>query len=116
MSTLQTRHRYSQHHRPRVAVGLLALGALIAIGVTILVLGLIGADRMTIPTSTTGVTHPQTASAAIAAQAGAKLDHSGPDATVTQTTDGLANYPDAPPPSASTPQPSVSYYLDAPRP
>ena len=49
-------------------------------------------------------------------ETGAKLNHSERNATATQTTDRLANYPDAPPPSTSTPQPSVSYYLDAPQP
>ena len=49
------------------------------------------------------------------AENGAKLDHSGRNATVTQTTDRLAHYPDTPPASASSPQPSIGYYLNSPQ-
>jgi cell division protein FtsN len=44
------------------------------------------------------------------AEPGARLCHSGRCGK--QTTDRLAGYPDAAPPSASTPQPSVGYYLE----
>lgn len=49
------------------------------------------------------------------AETGAKLDHSGRNATVEQATDRLANYPDAPSASASSPQRSISYYLNPPQ-
>ena len=66
---------------------------------------------------TTTLASPTTHSAAHAnpsAKIGAKLDHSGRNPTGTQTTSRLANYPDAPPPSATAPQQSIGYYLDAP--
>jgi hypothetical protein len=95
------------------------LKALLAIAVLV-ILALTAAVAV-LATSSNHVTvaSPTTQSAIHAnpsAETGAKLDHSGRKATLTQATNRLANYPDAPPPTASTPQPSVSYYLDAPVP
>jgi hypothetical protein len=95
------------------------LRALLAIAVAV-ILGLAVAVVVLATSSNHGtLASPTTHSAAHAnpsAEPGAKLDHSGRNHTVTQTPGRLANYPDAPPPSASTPQPSVRYYLDTPRP
>ena len=49
-------------------------------------------------------------------EAGATLDHGGRNTSIRQTTDPLANYPDAPQPIPSAPQQSLRYYLDAPQP
>jgi hypothetical protein len=92
---------------------LLAIAVAVIVGLTVAVVVLAtSSNRVTLATSTT---QPVTRSN-LSAETGAKLDHSGRNATVTQSTDRLANYPDAPPPSASTPQQSVGYYLDAPLP
>jgi hypothetical protein len=92
---------------------LLAIAVAVIIGLTVAV--------VVLATSSNHVTlaKPPAQSAIRAnpsAETGAKLDHSGRGATITHTTVRLANYPDAPPPPASTPQPSVSYYLDRARP
>jgi hypothetical protein len=92
---------------------LLAVAIAVILGLTIAV--------VVLATNSTSSTHgsPATQSAIQAnpsAETGAKLDHSGRNATLSQTTDPALNYPDAPEPSASTPQPSVSNYPDAPRP
>lgn len=95
------------------------LQALLAIAVAV-ILGLTVAV-VVLATSSKHVTlaNPTTHSAVHAgpsAETGAKLDHSGRKSPVTQTTGRLANYPDAPPPSTTTPQQSIGYYLDAPVP
>jgi hypothetical protein len=88
--------------------GLLAIAVAVILGLTIAVVVLAtNSSHVTLASATT-----QSASQANpSAETGAKLDHSGRTITVTQATNRLANYPDAPP-SATTPQPSVSYYLD----
>jgi hypothetical protein len=90
---------------------LLALAIAIILGLTIAVV-VLATNR-----NHATLARPTAQSAASpSAQTGARLGHSERGAIVTQTTDRLANYPDAPPPSATTPQPSVSYYPDAPLP
>ena len=92
---------------------LLAIAIAVILGLTVAVVVLATSSNEVTLTRATA----QSATAANpSAETGAKLDHRGRNATVTQTTDRLANYPDAPPRSASTPQPSVSYYPDAPQP
>jgi type IV secretory pathway VirB10-like protein len=91
---------------------LLAMAVAVILGLTVAVVVLAtSSNHVPLASPTTQSATPANHSA----ETGAKLDHSGRNATVTQTTDRLANYPDAPPPSASTPQPSVSYYLHAPQ-
>jgi hypothetical protein len=92
---------------------LLAIAVAVVLGLTVAVVVL--ATRSNHVTLASPTIHSATQANA-AAETGARLDHSGRGATITQTTDRLANYPDAPPPSTSKPQPSVSYYLDAPQP
>jgi len=91
------------------------LRALLAIAIAV-ILGLTVAVVVLATTSTPGTPAGPTTHSAIranpSAENGAKLDHSGRNARVRQTTGSLANYPDAPQPSAGTPQPSISYYLD----
>ena len=92
---------------------LLAIAVAVILGLTVAVVVLATSPNHV------NLARPTTQSATQAnplAEAGARLDHSGRMANVTQASNRLANYPDAPPPSASTPQPSVSHYLDAPLP
>jgi hypothetical protein len=72
---------------------LLAIAVAVILGLTVAVVVLATrSDRGTISRPTT-----QSAIAANpAAETGATLDHSGRKASVTQTTDRLGNYPDAP--------------------
>ena len=148
-----------QHLRALLAI---AGGVILGLTVAVVVLAT-SSNQVTVAARTT-----QSATQANpSAETGAKLDHSGRNATVTQTTDRLrsltlaerrnvlgiaalsplqrwaafgtsptppapqashsgrnviqttyplGSYPDAPPPTAGTPQPSVSYYPDAPQP
>lgn len=64
MATPQTT-RPPHRHRTRLATGLIALSALIAIGVSLLFLALPGAHQTATPTATSE--HPQSAPASIAA-------------------------------------------------
>ena len=89
---------------------LLAIAAAVILGLTVAVVVL--ATNSNHGTLASPTTHAATQANA-SAETGATLDHSGRN---TETAGRLANYPDAPPPTASTPQPSVSYYLDAPQP
>jgi hypothetical protein len=93
--------------------------ALLAIAIAV-ILGLTVAVVVLATTSSHGTIAGSATHSAIpanrSAESGAKLDHSGRKASVQQTTDRLANYPDAPPPSATLPQQSVGYYLDQPQP
>jgi hypothetical protein len=83
---------------------LLAIAVAVILGLTVAVVVLAASNN-----------HVSVASSANpSAETGATLDHSGRKATGAQTTDRLATYPDAPPPSARTPRQSVGYYLDAP--
>ena len=95
------------------------LRALLATAIAV-ILGLTVAVVVLATTSSHGTLAGSATQSAIragpSAEAGARLDHSGRSASVQQTTDRLANYPDAPPPSATVPQQSVRYYLDAPQP
>ena len=89
---------------------LLAIAVAVILGLTVAVVVLAtSSNDLTLASNTTRSATQANPSAEI----GAKLDHSGRNATVT---DVLAGYPDAPPPSASSPQPSASYYPDAPQP
>jgi len=92
---------------------LLAIAVAVILGLTVAVVVLAtGSNHVTVASPTTQSANQANPSA----ETGAKLDHSGRNASIAQTTNRLANYPDAPPPSASTPQPSVSYYPDTPQP
>ena len=113
---------------------LLAIAIAVILGLTIAVVAL-ATSHSTIISSTAHRASPAT-SATTSTETGGKLDHGGRNATVVQATGRLANYPDAPPASASTPQatgrlanypdappasastpqPSVSYYLNPPQP
>ena len=89
------------------------LRALLAIAIAV-ILGLIVAVVM-LATSTNHVTlasrsTPSATQPNPSAESGATLCHSGRHCAANQ----LASYPDAPPPTASAPRPSVNYYLDAP--
>jgi hypothetical protein len=103
-------------HQPAVVVrsnyqhlrALLAIAAAVILGLTAAVVVLATNSNHATPA---GPTTQSATQANPSAETGARLDHSGRNTTVTQTTNRLANYPDAPP-SASTPQPSVNYYLD----
>jgi hypothetical protein len=87
---------------------LLAIAAAVILGLTVAVVVLAtNNDPGTVASSTTR----SVSQASPSAETGAKLDHSGRNTTVTHATGRLANYPDAPP-SATTPRPSVRYYLD----
>jgi len=92
---------------------LLAIAIAVILGLTVAVVVLATNTANSTPATPTTQSAVQGNSSA---ETGAKLDHSGQNATVTQTTDPLANYPDAPQPSVSAPQPSVSNYPDAPQP
>jgi hypothetical protein len=89
---------------------LLAIAIAVILGLTAAVVVLAtNSNHLTLTRPTTqSATRPNPS-----AEAGAKLDHSGRNTTATNR---LTSYPDAPPPSASTPQPSVNNYLDAPQP
>jgi hypothetical protein len=86
---------------------LLAIAAAVILGLTVAVVVLATNSNHATPAGpiTQSASRPNPS-----AETGARLDHSGRNTTVTQTTNRLANYPDAPP-SASTPQPSISSYL-----
>jgi hypothetical protein len=92
------------------------LGALIAVGGAALILALSGGHHATSGNRST-LSIPATTSAIVtnpAAETGARLDHSGRNATLPQPS--VSNYPDAPQPAASTTKPTVSNYPDAPPP
>jgi hypothetical protein len=89
---------------------LLAIAIAVILGLTIAVVVLATSNSSTVVSPTT----PAAIQANPSAETGAKLDHSGRNAAVPQPTDPLANYPDAPLPTVSTAQKSVSNYLDAP--
>jgi hypothetical protein len=87
---------------------LLAIAVAVILGLTVAVVVLAtSSNRVTLA----GAATQPASQANPSAETGAKLDHSGRAATATER---LANYPDAPPSSASAPQPSVRYYPDAP--
>jgi hypothetical protein len=92
---------------------LLATAVAVILGLTVTVVVLATSSN---PSTLARPTIHSATQANPSAETGAKLDHSGRNTAVAQTTDRLATYPDAPPPSASTPEPSVSYYPDAPPP
>ena len=92
---------------------LLAIAAAVILGLTVAVVVLATRSNH-VPTAS--ATTQSATRANGSAETGARLDHSGRNTAVNPTTDRLANYPDGPPLSPSTPQPSVSYYPDAPQP
>ena len=57
MSTLQSTQRHTHNLRGRAAAGLLALSALVAVGVSILFLALPGSHRATPATAATSIVH-----------------------------------------------------------
>jgi hypothetical protein len=99
-----------QHLRALLAIVIaVVLGLTIAIGVS-------ATRGSSSPPGSLAPTTQPAIPANPSAEAGAKLDRSGHIGTAAQTSDRLANYPDAPPASSGWPQPSVSYYLDPPQP
>jgi hypothetical protein len=91
-----------QHLRTLLAI---ALAVIVGLAVAVAVL----ATRTNHATLASPITQSAT-QANPSAETGARLDHSGRNTTATETTNRLANYPDAPP-TASPPHPSISYYL-----
>jgi cytoskeletal protein RodZ len=86
-----------QHLRALLAI---AIAVILALTIAVVVL----ATRNTTTISPAAHRTATATSSTASAETGAKLDHSGRNATVTHTSDRLANYPDAPQPSEGTPK------------
>jgi hypothetical protein len=97
-------------------LALLAIAIAFIVGISIAVAVFATRGDRSIPATIASPAPPSAIPAHPSVQTTAKLDHSGRNAAVAHTSDRLANYPDAPPASAGSPQPSISYYLNPPQP